>query len=88
MLNGMSLRIYLQKYLITAIPLTAEMMNVEPCVTQDHILVDDTVLKPGYGQLNDHVVEAIRTTAESEGVLLDPTYTGKAMAGLFSLVRA
>ena len=45
------------------------------------------MLQPGYGQLNDHVIEAIKMTAQAEGVLLDPTYTGKAMAGLIDLVR-
>jgi len=32
-------------------------------------------------------LEAIRLTARAEGLLLDPVYTGKAMAGLMDLVR-
>ena len=31
--------------------------------------------------------EAIRLVAQCEGILLDPVYTGKAMAGLLGLVR-
>ena len=41
----------------------------------------------GYGVLQKEVVDAIRTVAESEGILLDPVYTGKAMWGLIDLVH-
>ena len=63
------------------------MLDHEICVTADDIYVDDSVLYPGYGQLNKHVIEAIKLTARSEGILLDPTYTGKAMAGFIALLR-
>jgi L-cysteate sulfo-lyase len=33
------------------------------------------------------MVEAIELTARSEGILLDPVYSGKGMAGLMGLVR-
>jgi len=65
----------------------APMMKVDICVTADDVHVDDCMLQPGYGQLNEHVIEAISLTAESEGILLDPTYTGKAMAGLLAYAR-
>lgn len=45
----------------------------------------DGVLAPGYGQLNDQVIQAIRQTAQLEGLLLDPVYTGKTMAAAFAL---
>jgi len=32
--------------------------------------------------------EAIRLTAQLEGILLDPVYTGRAMAGMIDLVRS
>ena len=51
------------------------------------VLVDDAVLSPGYGQLNDAVMNAISMTARLEGVLLDPVYSGRTMAGLISLVE-
>jgi 1-aminocyclopropane-1-carboxylate deaminase/D-cysteine desulfhydrase-like pyridoxal-dependent ACC family enzyme len=34
------------------------------------------------------MVEAVQMLARSEAILLDPVYTGKAMAGLIALVRA
>ena len=43
------------------------------------------MLAPGYGQLNTVTHEAIKWAARSEGLYLDPVYTGKAMAGLIQL---
>ena len=34
------------------------------------------------------MVEAVRMLAQVEGILLDPVYTGKAMAGLIALIRS
>jgi D-cysteine desulfhydrase family pyridoxal phosphate-dependent enzyme len=56
------------------------------CLEHD-ILVDDCVLAPGYGQLNASVLEAIRLGAQSEGMLLDPVYSGRTLAGLVALTR-
>lgn len=41
----------------------------------------------GYGIVGDAEREAIGLTARLEGILLDPVYTGRAMAGLIDLVR-
>lgn len=60
----------------------AEMISCAGAVKQEDVWVDDCMLHPGYGQLNEDLLEAMRLTARSEGLLLDPTYTGKAMAGL------
>ena len=50
--------------------------------------VSDAVLAPGYGRLNEAVREAMALAAGHEGLLLDPVYTGKAMAGLIAHVRS
>ncbi len=42
---------------------------------------------PGYGQPNAGMIEAVKLMASLEGILLDPVYTGKGMAGLIDLVR-
>ncbi len=49
--------------------------------------VDGGYLGAGYGILTDGGRSAIRQVARLEGILLDPVYTGKAMAGLLDLVR-
>ncbi len=51
------------------------------------IIVDDCALGDGYGQTTPDSLEAIRLTAQLEGLFLDPVYTGKAMAGLISQTR-
>ena len=48
---------------------------------------DDSFVGERYGVPTPECLEAIRTTARTEGLLLDPVYTGKAMAALFSHVR-
>ena len=42
---------------------------------------------PGYALPTPEMIEAVRLVAQTEGILLDPVYTGKAMAGLLGLVR-
>lgn len=42
---------------------------------------------PGYGLPTPGMVEAVTLMARQEGILLDPVYSGKAMAGLIDLVR-
>ena len=51
------------------------------------VIVFDRFVKEGYGVLNREVLEALRLVAQTEGIILDPVYTGKAMAGLISLIR-
>ena len=54
----------------------------------DDVHASDEVHPPGYGLLNEAIGEAISMAARLEALLLDPVYTGKAMAGLIALVRA
>jgi D-cysteine desulfhydrase/L-cysteate sulfo-lyase len=51
------------------------------------IICDDSMLAPGYGLLNDATVAAIRYLARREGILLDPTYSGKTFAVLLEMLR-
>ncbi|MEG1209832.1 MAG: D-cysteine desulfhydrase [Leclercia sp.] len=46
------------------------------------IMLWDDYFAPGYGTPNDEGMEAVKLLARLEGILLDPVYTGKAMAGL------
>lgn len=51
------------------------------------VVVDHERFGAGYGRPTDECLEAIRVLARLEGILLDPVYTGKAMAGLVAWVR-
>ena len=65
----------------------ARMLDDPNLINETDILVDDCVLNPGYGHLNPATIEAITNTGKHEGILLDPTYSGKAMAGMFDLIK-
>jgi 1-aminocyclopropane-1-carboxylate deaminase/D-cysteine desulfhydrase-like pyridoxal-dependent ACC family enzyme len=45
------------------------------------------MLAPGYGLLNAATTDAIRYLARREGILLDPTYSGKTFAVLLEMLR-
>jgi D-cysteine desulfhydrase len=47
----------------------------------------DDYVGAGYSLPTDSMVEAVKLLARTEGILLDPVYSGKAMAGLVDLVR-
>ncbi len=47
----------------------------------------DDYVGPGYSLPTDGMVEAVKLLARTEGILLDPVYSGKAMAGLIDLAR-
>jgi D-cysteine desulfhydrase family pyridoxal phosphate-dependent enzyme len=51
------------------------------------VIVDHDHVGGGYGQLSDECVDAIRTLARNEAIVLDPVYSGKAMAALFDWLR-
>lgn len=64
-----------------------DMIASEAIINEDDIWLNDDDLHPGYGQLNEEVTSAIDLAARCEGLLVDPVYTGKALAGLVSLIR-
>lgn len=54
----------------------------------EDILVNSDYLGQGYGIIGQPEEEAIRLFAETEGLLLDPVYTGRAAAGMIDLIRS
>ncbi len=61
---------------------TAQLLHTRQKFHHGEILVDDGYIGPGYGKPTPEALEAIRLLARTEGILLDPAYTAKAMAGL------
>ncbi|NEW09763.1 pyridoxal-phosphate dependent enzyme [Paenibacillus sp. SYP-B3998] len=57
-------------------------------VSLEQIVIEDRFIGEGYAQMTKECGEAIRITAQSEGIFLDPVYTGKAMAALIDKGRA
>jgi 1-aminocyclopropane-1-carboxylate deaminase/D-cysteine desulfhydrase-like pyridoxal-dependent ACC family enzyme len=50
-------------------------------------VVDHDHVGPGYGELSAACLDALRVTARTEGLVLDPVYSGKAMAALVTALR-
>lgn len=67
---------------------TAELIEVGRPLRDDEITVLAGFEGPAYGVPDQTTVDAIRLTAQTEGMLTDPVYEGKSMAGLIDLVRS
>ncbi|MFH1084952.1 MAG: D-cysteine desulfhydrase family protein [Chloroflexota bacterium] len=67
--------------------LTAAFLDLRMPLDLAALTVNDDYLGEGYGVLGGAEREAIELVARTEGLLLDPVYTGRAMAGLVDLVR-
>lgn len=65
---------------------TAEYLGLGLSFDEADLVVYDDYVGEGYGVLGDPEREAIRLMAKVEGLLLDPVYTGRAMAGLLDLI--
>ncbi len=63
------------------------LLSSDAQILDEDVVVRDEVLAPGYGRMNTEVAEAIRLAAQHEALMLDPVYTGRAMAGLINCVR-
>jgi len=66
---------------------TAKLLGVNITVEPEEITVFDDFTFGGYAEIPREVVEIMKRIARLEGLILDPVYTAKAMAGLISLVE-
>lgn len=66
---------------------TADLLGERTNFTGQHILVNADYTGGGYGVLGEIEKEAVQLFARTEGILLDPVYTGRAAAGLIDLIR-
>ena len=65
---------------------TAASIGVERQLRDDEIVVVDGYAGPLYGVPNEQAIEAIHLAARTEGMLTDPVYEGKSMAGLIGMI--
>ncbi len=66
---------------------TAAYVGIKSAIPRDAVLCFDEYVGPGYSLPTPQMAEAVRMLARLEGILMDPVYTGKAIAGLIDLVR-
>jgi len=66
---------------------TAQRLGVGQDIPRKAVVSFGDYWRPKYSVPNQKMVEAVNLMARTEGILLDPVYTGKAMAGLIDLGR-
>ncbi len=86
-LHGISVDHTVADLQAVAAPLTAATAELLQIMQPHPVLVHDAYIGEGYGIVGEPEREAIYALARSEGVLVDPVYTGRALAGLIDLVR-
>ena len=65
---------------------TAELIEVGRELRDDEIVLDDRYHAGTYGIPDERTLDAIRTAGRLEGMITDPVYEGKSMAGMIDLV--
>jgi D-cysteine desulfhydrase len=66
---------------------TSARVGVNQEIPRDAVVTFGDYWRPKYSVPNKKMVEAVNIMAKTEGILLDPVYTGKAMAGMIDLCR-
>lgn len=66
---------------------TAELLDVPGAVSRESVKANCDYVGAGYGIPTPGMVEAVTMMARLEGILLDPVYSGKGLAGLIDLCR-
>ena len=67
---------------------TAKLIGLDYTISKNELILNSDYVGNGYGIVGRQENEAIVLTAKLEGILLDPVYTSRAMAGLIHLIRS
>jgi len=66
---------------------TAALLGHPDRIRDDMVVADCDYVGEGYGLIDGAVIEALKLAARTDGIVLDPVYTGKAMKGLIALAK-
>ncbi len=66
---------------------TNEFLEIPGSVNRNTVVANGDYVGTGYGKPTEGMIEAVQLMACKEGILLDPVYSGKGMAGLIDLIR-
>ena len=64
------------------------LLGVAQALPRERVVADDRFIGAGYGIATDSMVKAVTMLARTEGILADPVYTGKGLAGLLEMARS
>jgi D-cysteine desulfhydrase len=82
-INGMPL----EQAILSLANETSEVLGMGRCILDADVELNSNYVGDGYGVVGALENEAIGLTAKTEGVLLDPVYTARAMGGLIDMIR-
>lgn len=66
---------------------TADYLGLSDIIQREDVVANTDYVGDGYGLPTEEMIEAVNLLAQTEGILLDPVYSGKGMAGLIDLIR-
>jgi L-cysteate sulfo-lyase len=66
---------------------TAEYIGKAGCVAREDVVANCNYVGDGYGVPTESMNEAVLMLARTEGLLFDPVYSGKGLAGMIDLIR-
>ncbi len=66
---------------------TAEYVGKAGCVSREDVVANCDYVGDGYGVPTESMNEAVLMLARTEGLLFDPVYSGKGLAGMIDLIR-
>ncbi len=65
----------------------AAILDLDVSIDNNEVRNTDAFVGKGYGMLTPKCADAIKLVAQTEGIFLDPVYSGKAMAGLIDHIE-
>jgi L-cysteate sulfo-lyase len=66
---------------------SAQLLHLECVFAAEEVAVNDAYLGGGYGVLGDLERKAITLAGRTEGLLVDPVYTGRALGGIIDMIQ-
>jgi 1-aminocyclopropane-1-carboxylate deaminase/D-cysteine desulfhydrase-like pyridoxal-dependent ACC family enzyme len=65
----------------------AGLLHLDITCASDDVEINDAYLGDGYGVLGDLERESINVAGHTEGLLVDPVYTGRALGGIIDMIK-
>ncbi|MGP5174866.1 D-cysteine desulfhydrase family protein [Psychrobacter immobilis] len=86
--KGETDKVPFDQYTVALANSTASLIGADYRFTESDLTLNSDYVGEGYGVVGTLENEAIAMTAQTEGILLDPVYTGRAMGGLIDMIRS
>ena len=86
--KGETDKVPFNQYIVSLANSTSKLIGEKHLFSAEDLTLNSDYVGEGYGVIGALENEAISLTAQTEGILLDPVYTGRAMGGLIAMIRS